>query len=73
MTIKLIEDPLVCPACKARMAGLGLHDRLCSSCAMPSSVETDETKRTCEQIRLLLSRDAVLRELRPRELGGSRW
>jgi hypothetical protein len=73
MTIKLIEDPLVCPACEAQMAGLGLHNRPCSSCAMQSSVETDETKRTDEQIRLLLSRDAVLRQLRPRELGGSRW
>jgi hypothetical protein len=71
MKIKLIEDPLLCPACNARMTGLDLHDRQCDSCGLACYPETDETKRTDE--RLLLSWHAVLREGVPREPGSSQW
>ncbi len=71
MKIKLIEDPLRCPACNTRKAGLGLHDRQCDACGMGCYPETGETKRTDEL--LLLGWHAVLREYAPREPGGSRW
>ncbi len=35
--------------------------------------ETDDTRHTAEWMRLLASRDAVLREVAPWELGGSQW
>ncbi len=73
MKIKLIDDPMICPGCNARMTGLGLRDRQCNSNGMQCSLESDETRRTGEQIRLLMSRDAVLREIRPTEIGGSQW
>jgi hypothetical protein len=73
MKIKLIEDPLRCPACNTRMAALASYDRQCNACGMPCYLETGEMKRTGEQMRLRLSWDAVLIEIVPRELGGSQW
>ncbi len=71
MGMKLIEDALACPTCSARLSVPGLQR--CNSCGMEPCLETGDTKRADEQIRLLLSRDAVLREIAPREIGGSRW
>lgn len=71
MKINLIEDLLVCPACSERLSVPGLQR--CNSCGIECYLETDETNRTEEQIRLLLSRDAVLREIGSRDSGGSRW
>jgi hypothetical protein len=73
MKIKLIEDPRVCPACDAQITDLGLPDRQCSSCGMQRNLGTNETKRTDEHVRLLLSWDAVMRETGIREVGSSRW
>ncbi len=71
MKIKLIEDLLVCPACSERLSGPGLQR--CNFCGMECYLETDEANHNEEQIRLLLSRDAVLREAGFRDAGGSRW
>jgi hypothetical protein len=73
MKIKLIEDPLICPACNPWMTVLASHDRQCGPGAMPGYLVIDETKGTDEQVRLRRSWEAVLTEIGPRELGGSRW
>ena len=72
MKIRLIEDPLRCPACNTRMTGLALYGRQCNSCGMTCYLVTDETKHTGEQMRLRQSWDAVLIEMGSSELGGSR-
>ena len=71
MKIKHIENPLACPACAARLTFPGLQR--CNSCGMECYLDTGETIRIDEQIRLLLSRDAVLREIGPSAAGGSPW
>lgn len=73
MKLRLIENPVLCPACNTRMVGLPLHDRQCNCCGMPCYRMTGETKRTGEQMRLQRSWDAVLTEIEPREPGGGVW
>jgi hypothetical protein len=56
MKVKLIEEPPACPVCNERWIGLCVcYERRCH-------METDDTRRTGEQMRLSLSWDAVLRE-----------
>jgi hypothetical protein len=62
MKIKPIGEPRVCPACNAQLTGPSLRDCSCSPSGKKCGFGTDETKRTAEQVRFLLSRDAVLRE-----------
>jgi predicted Abi (CAAX) family protease len=72
MKIKLIEDPRVCPACPTQLDDFS-NSRRYNNCAIQRYLGTDETVRTDEQVRLLLSRDAVQREIGISEVGGSPW
>lgn len=73
MKIKLIEHPLLCPACNTRMTDHASQDGQCSSCGIPFYLLTEETKRSGEMMRLRGSWDAVLIEGGLAELGSSRW
>jgi hypothetical protein len=68
MKIKLVEDPLFCPACDRRMTGFALLDLQCNSCVMPCYLVTGDTKRAGEQMRLRRSWAAVLVGSGPSEL-----
>jgi hypothetical protein len=56
MKLKLIEEPPVWPVCNEPWIGL------CDCYEMRRYMETDDIRHTGEQMRLSLSRDAVLRE-----------
>jgi hypothetical protein len=72
MEAKRIEDH-TCSACSTCTIALGVQDRQWDSCRTELVAETRETKRTHEQMRLLLSRDAVLSQFGPNEPGSSPW
>jgi hypothetical protein len=63
MAFEHLDDLQVHPACGPFLAG---HDR-----CMPCSHETEDTRRCDEQIRLLSSLEAVLRE--PITIQSSPW
>jgi hypothetical protein len=73
MQVELIENPLILPTCNGLAATLARHDDQRNSCALRGYSVSDETKPTEEQIRLLLSWRAVLREIGSSELGASQW
>jgi hypothetical protein len=73
MKIKLIGEPSICPARNAWLADAGFDDSKCNCCGMHCCLKTEDAKRTGEQMRLLLSRDAVLRDLAPRAMVGCEW
>jgi hypothetical protein len=56
MKLKLIGEPPACPVCKERSIGV------CGCYELRRYMETDDIRHTGEQMRLSLSRDAVLRE-----------
>ena len=70
MEAKLIDD-LICAAC--RTIALGAQEWRCDSCRTQLVAQTHETKRTHEQMRLFLSRDAVLSLFGPSEPASSPW
>jgi hypothetical protein len=73
MKTKLLEDPLICPAFNSQMAGLALHNRQGVPGGIPGFLIAGQTTRIDEQLRLRRSWEAVLTEIRPPELGASRW
>jgi hypothetical protein len=56
MKLKLVEDVPVCPVCKERRNGP------CECSEIGRYLETGDTMYSAEEMRLLLSLDAVLRE-----------
>ncbi len=69
MEIELIENPHILPRLNAKKSRLALHDYELN----PGALLDDESKSTDEQIRLLLSWRAVLRDIGSSELGGGQW
>ena len=70
--MELIEDQ-ICAACRTWTIAPGVQDRGCDLCRTRLVAQTRETKRTHEQMRLLLSRDAVLSRFGPSEPASSPW
>jgi hypothetical protein len=72
MKIKLNESPGTCPACNTEMTGLSPQDRQCHS--ISCYLGTDDTIHSAEQMRLMLSWGAAIKEIGFRELvGRSQW
>ena len=70
MKIKLIEDPRAWPA---QLDDFSLGQRHGNPREIQHYLGTEDMMRTGEQVRLLLSWDAVLREVGITEVGAGRW
>ena len=73
MKIEHNKDSLACQACGAHMTGLSPCNCHCNCFYDESHPERYEIIGNVEQIRLLLSRDAVLRDFRSTETGDRQW
>jgi hypothetical protein len=73
MQSSIDADWLFCPVCDERTTGRGQDGGLRTSCEMHTYPEPDGARRDAEKLRLLVSRDAVLREIRSTDAGESLW
>jgi hypothetical protein len=73
LIIRITQDVTECPACSNPVTKTGIADRMCNTCGLQWTLDTEEIRAMHADLRAVTKRDHAVKVMGERTIGVGKW